>query len=375
MKVVVALSGGVDSSVVAGLLKEQGHEVIGITLKLAPDREGPADARRCCSVDDAMDARSVCARFNIPFYVLNAQDLFAEKVVAPFAAAYRAGLTPIPCVVCNTELKFGHLVERARALGARLATGHYARKVDGPHGPELHRPADQDRDQTYFLHAIGRDALTAVEFPLGAMEKPVVREHAARLGLPTGISAKPDSQEICFVPDDGHAAFVEAWDKAGPRPGRLVDTSGKVVGQHPGIHALTVGQRKGLKVASPSRLYVLQLDATTGDAMVGPQEALMSMGLVARDASWLLEPEELRQVLSKPVQVQVRARHQAASARVELRADGTFRAWFEQPQFAIAPGQSAAVYQGTRCLGGGVIQAAENAFSTTQVHAGIPVEP
>jgi tRNA-specific 2-thiouridylase len=355
MKLVAALSGGVDSSVMAGLLKEAGHEVLGITLKLAPDREGPADVRRCCSVDDAMDARRVAAILGIPFYVFNAQELFARTVVDAFAAAYRAGLTPIPCVTCNTELKFGHLLERAQALGATLATGHYVRKVAGPHGAELHRPADLDRDQTYFLHAIGKAALTATEFPLGDMTKAEVRSHAGRLGLP--VVDKPDSQDICFVPQTGAASLVEQWDGKGRQEGAFVDSTGRQMGQHQGVHTLTVGQRKGLNIASTQRLYVLQVDSGTGQALVGPQEELNSGGLLARDVSWLLDPGELENVLGDVVDVQIRARHTPAVARVERLADRRVMVFFDQPQFAVAPGQSAVFYRGSRCLGGGVIEA------------------
>lgn len=370
MRLVAALSGGVDSSVMAGLLKEAGHEVIGITLKLAPDAPGETAAtRRCCSVDDALDARTVSALLDIPFYVLDAQERFRRRVMDPFAAAYRAGLTPIPCVTCNSELKFGHLLERALALGGRLATGHYARKVEGPLGPELHRPADADRDQTYFLHAIGRDALAQTEFPLGDLLKADVRKHAERMGLP--VSGKPDSQEICFVPNDGHAAFVERWDGQGARPGRFVDAaSGESLGQHRGVHAVTVGQRKGLGITSPKRLYVLQVDAGSGDVLLGNAEDLTVQGLVARDASWLVNPAEQEDLWRQPVQVQIRARHKPAMARLEPGPQaGTFLVFFEEPQNAVAPGQSAVVYQGSRCLGGGVIQGPASPVRTT-LHTG-----
>ncbi|MBI5495692.1 MAG: tRNA 2-thiouridine(34) synthase MnmA [Deltaproteobacteria bacterium] len=361
MKYVAALSGGVDSSVVAGLLKEAGHDVLGIMLKLAPDRDGAPAARRCCSLDDALDARAVANRLGIPFYVVNAQEEFARHVVEPFVGAYREGRTPIPCVACNTHLKFGRLVQHARALGARLATGHYARVVHGPDGPQLHRPADRDRDQTYFLHAIGLEALGAVDFPLGELRKPAVRAHAARLGLP--VVAKPDSQEICFVPDEGHGAFVELWDGKGATPGELVDPAGNLVGHHRGVHTLTVGQRKGLGVRTTDRLYVLQLDARDGRAWVGPETELLARGLVAQDARWLATDAELETLLAGPVQVQVRARHVAAEARVERMGSG-FRVAFQEPQRALAPGQSAVVYADTRCLGGGTIQAAWSPLPT-----------
>ncbi|MEW5854503.1 MAG: tRNA 2-thiouridine(34) synthase MnmA [Myxococcota bacterium] len=355
MKVVAALSGGVDSSVAAGLLLEAGHEVLGMTLKLAPDRDGAPASQRCCSVDDAMDARAVCARLGIPFYVLNAQDLFAEKVIDTFASAYRAGLTPVPCLACNVDLKFGHLLQRARAMDARLATGHYARIVRGAHGPELHTPVDAEKDQTYFLYGIGLNALEYVDFPVGGMSKREVREHASRLGLP--VFDKPDSQEICFVPDDGHARFVERWDGLGERPGRFVGTEGQVLGQHRGVHTLTVGQRKGLGIAAGSRLYVLSVDASSGDAVVGGPEHLEATGLVADDAVWLMAPAERQELGNWDVQVRIRARHTPAAARVEVLGDGTgFRVRFREPQRSIAPGQSAVVYRGTRCLGGGIIR-------------------
>lgn len=371
MKVVAALSGGVDSSVAAALLHQAGHQVVGITLKLAPDapHQNPA-SRRCCSVDDSMDARSVCTALGIPFYVMDARQRFADQVIAPFVSAYRGGTTPIPCVACNQHLKFGHLLSRAKALESHLATGHYARNVPGPHGPELHRPVDTDRDQTYYLYSMGRDALDILEFPLGSLLKPDVRALADQMGLP--VSHKPDSQEICFVPDAGHAAFVEKWDGQGARPGRLVDASGQQVGTHPGVHALTVGQRKGLRVTGKDRLYVLQLDAATGDARVGPEPDLWAAGLVADAANWLVHPNEMASLWNAPVWVQVRAHHSAAQARLEPMAQqpGAFRAVFDQPQRAVAPGQSAVVYRGTRCLGGGIIQTSMPTPRSPQAHPG-----
>jgi len=358
--VVVAMSGGVDSSAAAALLVEQGHEVIGVSLRLTrTERAGPG---RCCTPDDLDDARSVARRLGIPFYVLEATELFERRVVSPFVRSYLSGETPIPCLACNREVKFDHLLRRARALGAKLATGHYARIERGEEGLyRLLRGVDEARDQSYFLHHLGQEELRDLLFPVGHLRKVEARELARRAGLP--VADKPESQDICFIPDGDAAGFVEgraAAEGLSPRPGRLVDAQGRALGVHDGVHRFTVGQRKGLGEAAERfpaprgrklPLYVTEIRPETGDVVVGPAAEVERERFFVRDVSWVSgRPPSPDEVLV----VRVRHRHAGAPCRVRP-VEGGWEVDALQRVRAPAPGQAAVFYRGDEVLGGGRI--------------------
>jgi tRNA-specific 2-thiouridylase len=359
MRVVVAMSGGVDSSVAAGLMVEQGHEVVGLTMKLrdttAEERAGRSAS--CCSPDDVMDARGVCDLMGIPHYTADYRDAFRRAVMEPFARAYLQGRTPNPCVLCNDHLKFAALLTRARALGADLlVTGHYARTwTDADGRVHLGVAADARKDQSYFLFGIAPEALARIRFPLGDMDKPAVRGHAKRLGLP--IWDKPDSEDICFVPGGDYARVVEeilAESGAPPPPaGRIVDEAGRELGRHEGIHRFTVGQRKGLGVSRGEPLYVLGVDAASGDVRVGDADGLGASGLVARDCNWLVDPPSAE---GRAVTARIRYRHAGVPARVHADGGGGARVEFETAVRAVSPGQAVVFYDGDEVLGGGWIE-------------------
>ena len=342
------MSGGVDSSVAAGLLVEQGHDVIGVHMKLhdAPASASAGDGKHCCGLDDALDARAVRARLGIPFYVLDLQEAFKRAVMDDFADKYRRGLTPNPCVQCNGVLKFDILMARARTLGAEaLATGHYARTEGG----RLYTASDLDKDQSYFLYPIRPDALARTRFPLGGMTKPTVRGHAERLGLRT--AQKPESMEVCFIPDDDHARFVDAH-RPGDSAGDIVDERGTVLGHHDAYHRFTVGQRRGLGIAAADPLYVLRIDADLRRVVVGPASRLEHVGVEADAVHWIRKPSETELV-------EARLRHRGARIPCRLvESADSVEIQLLAPARAAAPGQSVVLYSGDEVLGGATIRRA-----------------
>jgi tRNA-uridine 2-sulfurtransferase len=349
-RVVVAMSGGVDSSAAAALLCEQGAEVVGVTLKLY-DASGTAASLggRCCTPRDIEDARATAAALGFAHYVLDHSEAFSRAVIDDFVSEYQSGRTPNPCVRCNQHLKFGPLVRFARAVGAEfLATGHYARlDVDGG-GVRLRRAVDRDKDQSYFLFGVRPQLFSFVRFPLGAMTKAEVRAEARRLRLPN--SDKPDSQQLCFIPDGDHKAFVEA--RGGGPPGDLVDEQGHVLGRHPGTHHFTVGQRKGLPPGGERR-FVVRIDAATGRVLVGPRQLLGRREIRVEDVRWLV-PFGAE---AAPLRCAVQIRHHAAAhpATISSGAGSDLQVVFDHPVEGVAPGQAAVLFQDDVVLGGGWI--------------------
>jgi tRNA-specific 2-thiouridylase len=351
MRVVVAMSGGVDSSVAAGLLMEAGHDVIGISMQLYDQRANPEAFGSCCSLDDLQDARRVATALGFPHYILNLEDEFRAKVVDDFVAEYAAGRTPIPCVHCNADLKFSTLVERAGAFDATaVATGHYAQVSfdEEQRQYRLWRSVDRDKDQSYFLFTLTQEQLAHASFPVGHLQKSEVRAAAARLGL--AVADKPDSHEICFIPDGDAAGYV---DRAigGTHEGEIVDTSGTVVGRHRGIHRLTIGQRKGLGLATGTPMYVLELQPAEARVVVGSREELGGVELDASQVNWIAgAPPDGPTRLS----ARIRHRHRDAAALVTPAGTST-HVVFDEPQTAITPGQAVVFYRGDEVIGGGWI--------------------
>lgn len=347
-RIAVAMSGGVDSAAAAALLTAAGHDVFGLTLQLYDHgAAAPRRARGCCAGQDVHDARRAADRLGIPHYVLDYESRFRAAVIDDFADSYRRGLTPVPCARCNERVKFADMLDAARDLGAAaLATGHYVRRVDGPRGPELHRAADSRRDQSYFLFAIPRDRLAFLRFPLGGMTKEEVRAAAARFDLP--VSAKPDSQDLCFVPDGGHAALIDRLRPGSLEPGPVELEDGRRVGTHDGIVDFTVGQRRGLGVAWREPLYVLRLEPERRAVVVGPRSALGAREIAVSGVNWLDSPP-------RRATVRVRSSHPGAPAAVEPLPGGRAAVRFDSPVRAVAPGQAAVLHAGTRILGGGWI--------------------
>ncbi|WP_109808325.1 tRNA 2-thiouridine(34) synthase MnmA [Sphingosinithalassobacter portus] len=351
-RIVVAMSGGVDSSVVAALAARTGAETIGVTLQLYDHGEAVGRAGSCCAGRDIRDARAVCDRLGIAHYVFDHESRFRESVIDDFADEYLAGRTPIPCVKCNMGVKFTDLFALARDLGADcLATGHYVRRVEGPAGAELHRAADPARDQSYFLFATTQDQLDFLRFPLGGMPKPRVRELAAEIGL--GVAGKPDSQDICFVPDGDYASLVKKLRPEAETDGDIVDEAGNKLGEHKGLIHFTVGQRRGLEIGGQAEpLYVVRLDAAAKRVVVGPKASLAVQAARIEGLNWIGGDHR------GPLLAKVRSMAKPVPARLE--GD---RVVFDAPEYGVAPGQAAVLYAGDRVLGGGWIRETEAAQS------------
>ncbi len=368
MKIAVAMSGGVDSSAAAAILKEQGHELVGFSMQLwnqrrgiNVDEHGEPLPSRCCSLDDVYDARRVAASLSFPFYVLNLEEDFERDVVQPFVNSYLNGETPIPCVACNSRLKFASLDRLAISLGCeKVATGHYARvEYDAEaNRHRLFRGRNLQKDQSYFLWELTQEQLSRSLFPLGEMSKPEVRDVARTHEL--DVAEKSESQEICFVPDGNYAGFIDRYLEAEnasdrlPGAGEIVNTRGDHVSTHNGIHRYTVGQRRGIGVSSERPLYVISIDAPGNRVVVGNSEELLRAEFTAAGVNWVAFDEPREPVRAE---VRVRYRHQPAPATITPQANGRVRVVFDEPQRAITPGQATVFYRGDEVVGGGWIEA------------------
>ena len=354
-RIVVAMSGGVDSSATAALLVEAGYDVVGVTLQLYDHGAAVGKKGACCAGQDIYDARAVADRLGIAHYVLDYEQRFKAEVIDSFAASYVRGETPIPCVECNRTVKFRDLVATARDLGAAaLATGHYVRRAAGPAGAELHRAADPARDQSYFLFATTRPQLDFLRFPLGGMPKDQTRATAQRFGLK--VADKPDSQDICFVPSGSYANVVEKLRPGAAEPGEIVHVDGTVLGRHDGTIHFTIGQRKGLGVGTGEPLYVIRLEPQTRRVVVGPREALARGRVSLRDVNWLGDTPPAP--AGEAVTVKLRSTSRLLPASLRMAGDGRAEVRLDSPEYGVAPGQACVFYRGERVLGGGWITAA-----------------
>ena len=377
MKIAVAMSGGVDSSAAAAILKARGHELVGFTMQLwnqrrglSVDENGDPLPSRCCSLDDVYDARRVAEEVGFPFYVLNLERDFERDVVQPFITSYLSGETPIPCVSCNTRLKFASLDRLAASLGCeKVATGHYARvEYDAATNRyRLLRGRNPQKDQSYFLWELTQDQLSRAMFPLGEMSKPEVRDVARQHSL--AVAEKQESQEICFVPDGDYAGFIDRYlDAEGaadriPHEGDLVDSSGKIIGKHTGIHHYTIGQRRGIGIAAERPLYVISIDSAKNRVVVGAPEELLSREFIAAGVNWVAFVDPSEPVAAN---VRVRYRHEAAPATITSLENSRVQVRFDEPQRAITPGQATVFYRGDEVVGGGWIVKNQEAVGRRQ---------
>lgn len=357
-RVVVAMSGGVDSSVVAAMLAHEGYDVVGITLQLYDHGEAVSSGSTCCAGQDIHDARRVAETLGIPHYVLDYEKRFAAEVIDNFADSYLHGETPIPCVACNQRIKFRDLLGMAKDLGAQaLATGHYIASRPGASGWELHTAADPERDQSYFLFATTRDQLSFLRFPLGSITKQETRALARRYGL--NIAEKSDSQDICFVPSGHYSQVIEKLRPEAGIPGDIVHVDGRVLGSHNGIINFTIGQRRGIGIAASEPLYVIHLDADRHAVVVGPREYLKAYNIVLRDVNWLGD-DELEAAADGGLQISAKIRSTQAPQPATLhRAGGEYKVVLRDGEDGVSPGQACVFYDGSRILGGGWIKATE----------------